>query len=791
MKKLKKHIAYLLCLAMLLSLVGCTQEPTPTDPSTQPATEPTEAPTEPPAEELYAQAIAAVLAMEDLELTMEMVETRTLGGETFTTRSSQTILYHGLGTDAFTASVEDRTYYGTDSVSSQEYYADGTGYVTLQNVNFRSPMTAEEFTDCFLPVVLLEESLYESITSEPAGKGLTLTFSGAETLETWLGNDFTVPVEISGTARLDSQDALTETEYSATYTQGGMTVEVTASVTIAEPETIPDLTGTIQLLQTDAVEISHLSLPFTLLGACGDVAQASSITAERSVTRLTQAGGWLSSTTATYDLHGLNTDFSYHLDATDSYYDSSNTSDVYTYSEDYLENVYTYTFEDEEPVTNYTIGPSSMRSFLEEDLVGFIPSLKFIASMDMEVTASNLVVSYTLNEDGAQAWYESICESQFSEPDVLDNLASDYRTDEMSGYISIDLATELPVAIASTYTGIHTIEGEEYILSEDFCQSLFLGSDTAYETIHGEPLPEEEPEEKATPVFYHVTGESGQEMWLLGTIHIGDARTAYLPQEIYDAFDDSDALAVEFDLTAFEENMETDEDLIAMVMENYYYTDGTSLADHIDPELYEQTILALKAIGSYNANGSVEYMRASALTSFFDGYSLRQSYTLSSDKGVDRRLLERAKETGKEILDVESAEAQMSMEANYSEDLQELLLSESVSYPSLSYIAGSLEMYELWCQGDEDTLRSYFSDEASDSDEEEEELTPEEQALMEEYTKAMETDRNVGMLDVAKEYLESGKVVFYAVGLAHLLAEDGLVNTLREAGYTVELVPYQ
>jgi uncharacterized protein YbaP (TraB family) len=46
------------------------------------------------------------------------------------------------------------------------------------------------------------------------------------------------------------------------------------------------------------------------------------------------------------------------------------------------------------------------------------------------------------------------------------------------------------------------------------------------------------------------------------------------------------------------------------------------------------------------------------------------------------------------------------------------------------------------------------------------------------------------MLEVAKEYLESGDTVFFAVGLAHLLAEDGLVFTLRDAGYTVELIPY-
>ena len=46
------------------------------------------------------------------------------------------------------------------------------------------------------------------------------------------------------------------------------------------------------------------------------------------------------------------------------------------------------------------------------------------------------------------------------------------------------------------------------------------------------------------------------------------------------------------------------------------------------------------------------------------------------------------------------------------------------------------------------------------------------------------------MIEVAKGYLESGKTVFYAVGLAHLLKNDGLVDGLRAAGYTVELVEY-
>ena len=65
------------------------------------------------------------------------------------------------------------------------------------------------------------------------------------------------------------------------------------------------------------------------------------------------------------------------------------------------------------------------------------------------------------------------------------------------------------------------------------------------------------------------------------------------------------------------------------------------------------------------------------------------------------------------------------------------------------------------------------------------------QELMDEYNQSMSYDRNDGMLEVLKGYLESGETIFVAVGLAHLLNNvNGLVDTLRAAGYTVELVEF-
>jgi uncharacterized protein YbaP (TraB family) len=281
-----------------------------------------------------------------------------------------------------------------------------------------------------------------------------------------------------------------------------------------------------------------------------------------------------------------------------------------------------------------------------------------------------------------------------------------------------------------------------------------------------------------------VAGPEGEEMWLMGTIHVGDNRTAHLPQEIYNAFYASDALAVEFNNDAFQEELENDPKLAQTVYGYYAYSDGTTVKDHIsDPELYENAVKLMKFAGEYN--DFADYFKASIWAQSLENFYLKLGYNLSSDYGLDNQLMDLAEEKGIPIWDVESGEFQTEMMTSYSDALQEDLLASAVESHPASYYLSVEELFELWCSGDEAALIEYLAPQDTS------EMTEEELALYEEYTKAMEWDRNVGMLDVAKGYLSSGKTVFFAVGLAHLIAEDGLVNTLRDAGYTVELVTYQ
>jgi uncharacterized protein YbaP (TraB family) len=373
-------------------------------------------------------------------------------------------------------------------------------------------------------------------------------------------------------------------------------------------------------------------------------------------------------------------------------------------------------------------------------------------------------------------------------------MATAYSTNKIEFYLALDSYTLLPTAVGYLYEGAHTIDGYEYLTINQVDQSFDLASITSHETIYEEPSPDIEPEVKPTPLFYKVTGDNGQQMWLFGTIHVGDSRTAYLPQKIYDAFDAADALAVEFNSDAFYDQMETDEKLQKLASEAYYYSDGTTTEDHIeDEEIYEYALKLMKATGNYNAN--TPYMKPSLWSNTIENTYLRLGYRLSGDFGMDNLLMDRAREQEKEILDVESGLEQLQMLGGYSDALQEYILASTLSGTAAAYQEGVLELFEMWCAGDEQALIAYLNEEDEEPDtstmtEEELEQYNKELALLEEYNEAMSSSRNVEMVDVAIGYLESDKVVFYAVGLAHLLAENGLVDSLRAAGYTVELVSY-
>lgn len=781
----RRILALLLAITLLISITGCGAEENPPT-TTVPATNATEPPvTEAPALHAYADARTLLENASQLRMKITTTKTTVVGGEEFTEKNMQTLLCAGLDTDSPTySSHEDISYGSAYYVVLDEICAGGNLYVTVDDTYlFSGTISPEDTARRYVPAVMLDETLYEDITAEDS----LITFRSPTAAEEWAMPEGAELVDASGSALLGSAGNLQKYTYTLSYRYGAaeITLEAEAYIT-EEPVTVPipeDASAYTQLEYVDAARLSEMAL--------GYLYQSKNATLSCMESIMCQAAGVIRNQSTTVNTYSTGKNLHAKVETNVYFMDySTGESQEYKQEELFRDGAYTLSVDGGEP-EKMGVTADMMEEYCLGSRGAYMVAFDFWHNATATDLGSLYLLELTLTDQFGDVVQESICETLFSDGQFLNDYASDYATNETTGYIAIDKYTGLPTAAGYYYEGTHTIEGQGYVLSMQTDQSIEAPDLGAYYAITEEMLPEEEPEEKPTPLLYHVTGEDGQEMWLFGTIHVGDSRTAYLPQEIYSALASSDALALEYDSEAFDELAENDEALQDAISDAYYYSDGTTTADHISEDLYETAISYLKATGSYNMNS--EYMKAYLWSNLVDNFYLRQGYGLTSHQGLETRLQTFAEAQGIEIRDVESGLFQIQMLTGFSDELQELLLEEALETDAQESWTDTMELYESWCAGDEETLREILSDEVDTSELTEEELAEYEEYkhLLEEYNQAMSYDRNDNMLNVAIEYLESGDVVFYAVGLAHLLNNvNGLVDTLRDAGYTVELVTY-
>ena len=286
----------------------------------------------------------------------------------------------------------------------------------------------------------------------------------------------------------------------------------------------------------------------------------------------------------------------------------------------------------------------------------------------------------------------------------------------------------------------------------------------------------DELQKSSGPLLYRVTDDDGDVVWLFGSIHVGREEFYPLPDYVLDAFDNSDALAVECDVKKFEKDFTRQYKVLSKLV----YSDRTTIKDHISDELYESSVAVFKELGLYNSafDYYIPIFWSQAIES-----ALLEMYGANTKLGIDLHLMDRASESDKEILEIESVEFQYQMLADFSEELQILLLQQTIeSYSSDQELENELnDMMDLWASGDEKAFAEYLTDDTS-------ELTGEELELYNEYNDAMIVNRNNNTADFAEDALDSGDEVFICVGAAHVIGDGGMADLLEERGYNVEIV---
>ena len=347
----------------------------------------------------------------------------------------------------------------------------------------------------------------------------------------------------------------------------------------------------------------------------------------------------------------------------------------------------------------------------------------------------------------------------------------------------------LPICVICVLALLLNSCGIVYLLTADTENTVYeYNEDTEYDDYEYQDntdkssgileSPEDDGGEVSTPLMWRVSGNGfGGSFYLLGSIHVGLEDTNLYPDEVYDAYNSCEYLAVESDIIELEADMEAQINSIQF----FLYNDGTLISDHIDKALYSEAKILLESYGIYDRY--FDYYTPVMWEQMIDQI-LTEETVYEYDYGVDRYFLTQSKKLGKEIIEIEDYIDTYAALGSLSDGTQEFLLREAVDPEYIeSYSDNLSELYGYWKRGVLSETEEYFySDDGN--------YTAAETEMLEEYNRALLTDRNEVMLDRAEDYLSDDMDVFYIVGLAHMLGDDGLVAGLTDAGYTVELVGY-
>ncbi len=743
-----------------------TRKPTaatkaPTPPTAKP-TAATEAPTI--AGSVYSQAVAAINKAGAVTMDITQKTTTRIGEERFTLTVNQILSYSQLNTDNPLVQMEE-IFPDTPTVENYtEYYAQGTVYAS----GFRGKPA--EAARRYVPVGMMDTTQYKEVTFQTEGNATIVRFASPIAGEHWAMPEGAKLVTATGSAKLDKAGKLLEMQYTITYNQGTVetTVETQAKLREeAQAVTLPAQKDTFR-------ELSHIDALRVVSYAQARLQNLPSLTAKITEEKFSSKGR-INTTYETYDLCHTEDGKLQYKDTILSGLGASMMQRENSYKNGKLQSKIS--------ATN-TAAPDPLPETMtdQEAAARFYKKLILPTALPKyweSVTATDLngvyFLEFTYTDQWAEEHHQSYC----------DNPQDSYTAKEKTGYFSVDKRTGIVTACGTRSECVHT--KKTTVTHRNM--ALQSPSAAAYEALIGSP-PAGKPETLAKPLLYKVTGTAGQEMWLFGTIHIGDDRTAYLPQEVYDALSASTSLALEFDNEKFEKRLQFDSDLAQQVNMAYFAQKQTK--EYLDADVYELALKYIKASGNFvdQYGNDVTNMKVALWDNMISNFYLQLSHQYVAEKGVESRLTALAKAYKKPILEVESGLAQIQMLTGWSDDLQDLLLTNTLQTDWETYCQSSAELYELWCAGNEAALRERINRENTLP------MLPQSikehfKSLLEEYDKGMNKDRNKKMLNTAITYLEGRQKVFFAVGLAHLLDDtSGLVDSLRQAGYTVELVNY-
>ena len=266
-------------------------------------------------------------------------------------------------------------------------------------------------------------------------------------------------------------------------------------------------------------------------------------------------------------------------------------------------------------------------------------------------------------------------------------------------------------------------------------------------------------------VLFRVS-RHGQVGYLFGTIHVGAKSFYPLAPAVSQALANANQLVVELDTRA-------NDAFQGALARHGAYPAGETIARHVAPATLARLTEALHAVGI--PLSTVSHLKPWLLANLLMGLELERS-GFERMHGNEFFLLANAQVRGTEIVELESADYQLSLFDTLSPADSERYLNESLKQlADGTSLRRAKATIDAWNSGDTAALDALIPDATAGG------------TVMSEFTRHMLLGkRNPQMASRIEALMQNGKTSFVGVGILHLLGTDSLPQLLAQRGYQVE-----
>lgn len=264
--------------------------------------------------------------------------------------------------------------------------------------------------------------------------------------------------------------------------------------------------------------------------------------------------------------------------------------------------------------------------------------------------------------------------------------------------------------------------------------------------------------------LWEISGEEG-EFYLMGSLHFMPQGSYPLSDEIYNALNNSDLLAVELDLRELDQ-----QSIQQYVQENGLFHDETRLKDVLDENTYKKV---LDLTGDFGLAESQVNLFKPWYASQVISDIIFQKIGLEAAEGVDLHMIQKAEEQDIELFELETFEEQMDIISNMDMELQIAVLEDTLA--DLDYQADTLVgLIDKWHDGEVEPVYEFLF------------ANREENPDIEEYYQKVFDERDSNMKEDILELLSDYDKPFVVVGSGHIINDEGLLHLFENAGFETE-----